>query len=312
MQTRTFAHHLNALIEGVNAAALNEILAKYIGSDQNVGIPDEDKRRFAATIFGIQAYLARIDSVEESLAKALGLTSLFDPAHLAALLTTFQNSPNSGTLRNQHLFLNLFHATGSLLRTNAIVQRELVQPKERVHTAEDSILSLEIVDYDNDGVTLHRLAAICDALVALYAAVDQYLGRRTSPRVAYADSGSNITLGLEGAKDTIDAIGDLFGRAWNALRFRKHDEFERTLESALKGINFLASLKGQQASGAIDAETAAKLEVAVKKQMGELVGAGVMIEETDNTAHYDRRELLTAVRDQKLIGPGREPETPNS
>jgi hypothetical protein len=60
-------------------------------------------------------------------------------------------------------------------------------------------------------------------------------------------------------KETIDAIGDLFGRTWRAIRFRKNDQLERDLDTAMKGIDFMAALRERQEQGVVDDETARKL-----------------------------------------------------
>lgn len=301
MQTRVFAAHVRSIVEGLQLNDLKLLLERIYLSPQNVVIQEADKPAFAKIVFGIQAYLSTLTGDRREIAKNLGLTSLLNPTKLAQLLTAFQSAQNHHSIRQDLLFGDLYHSAQALLRLDSEIQSRLVSESFGESAANYTVLSFEIVDYEGDGIPIARLAAIVRSLDALYSALDQYLGTQSTPRIAYADSGSDINIGVTGLAETISVLSDVFLRAWDALRFRKNTRFERDLDTAIKGIQFLDSIHDGTKKGIVDRETAEQLEASIKIRLNDLISSGVMIEGTPTAETVDKRQVLLQARSQRLL-----------
>jgi hypothetical protein len=64
-------------------------------------------------------------------------------------------------------------------------------------------------------------------------------------------------------------------------------------------------VKREADCGTLDRETAQKLEISTKRAIVNLIGAGAMIDGVPEAEQFDRRAILAAVRDVKLLGPGK-------
>jgi hypothetical protein len=121
--------------------------------------------------------------------------------------------------------------------------------------------------------------------------------------VKYLDSGCKFTIGLEGLKEPIEALGTVLNRFWDKRRFRDQDTFEKDMDALSKGIDFLAKTQEAVQSGAMTAEEAANLKARVLRRANDLIGVGVTLPLEGATAEEERRQLKEK-RSTKLLTAG--------
>jgi hypothetical protein len=305
MQTLTFARALDEAIARLRLREMFELLQKVFSAPGNYTLEEADKAAFADLAFALRAEYDRLGGESNEIVQLLGLDNLMSSKSMGALIAAFQSAPSYGPIVQDSRFRTLYHGLWSTLRLQATIKKLLVAPKLEGVPEGGKLIALVVTDYDGHGVSLVRLSTVLKELSGLYDVLSQALGTENgSPRVQYLDSGSNITIGLEGVSDVVDSLANLFAQAWRALRFREMDSFDRKISSANTGLDFIAGLKARVESGSLDAETASKLEHVAKRHMDHLLGAGVMTEEIEQVTQNDPGTVLLALRDTKLLGPG--------
>ena len=157
-------------------------------------------------------------------------------------------------------------------------------------------------------MTVERFEGILESLRVLYGAIAEYLniGERRAT-IAYTDSGTTFTIGLQGVAEVIQAIGKVFQDAWRGVRFRKNEKVERDWDTVREGLRVVGDIRGRVARGELDTETGTRLEHLIKSQAVQLLEKGVLPATVEAVEEYDRHEVLAAVRKTPLLGPGTQP-----
>jgi hypothetical protein len=180
MQTLVFARALDSAIEELRIAELAELLSTYFAPEGPLHVSAADKNKFAELAFELRGGFARLHADSAEVVADLGLESLLSPSSLGRLITVFHNASQRQNILSEPEFWRLYYASNSTLRLRYAVEKELVAPKfDRVPEGR-SILALEIIDYDERGVSVARLQNALGSLGALYSSVDQLLGRSHS------------------------------------------------------------------------------------------------------------------------------------
>ena len=274
-------------------------------------VPEEQKKMFASLLFESHAgydRLSRIDSPGKILA-GMDVKELYEPVRLARMMNLVSNSAYMEQLRgsNNPEVFDFFETLKAFIRLEKTCKTLL--EKEKIGRVEptDSILEVQLTDYEGRGIEPERLSAAFSALSELQMNVTRLL-RIADHRlmVKYLDSGTDVKIGLEGVKEAIDAVRDLFLQFWDKIRFRDQDTFEKDIEALSKGLEFLEKTKGAVDSGAITAEEAGNLKARVFKGVNDLVGLGVTLPLKGETAAEERRRLIER-RNTKLLTAGEEP-----
>ena len=277
---------------------------------QQHAIPEAQKKAFASLLFESHAgydRLSRIDSPGKILA-GMDLKELYEPVRLARLMNLVSNTAVMEQLRasNSPEIFDFFETLKAFIRLEKTCRTLLEEEKVGRVEPTDSILEVQLTDYEGYGIEPERLSAAFSTLSELQMNVTRLLGV-TDHRlmVKYLDSGSDVKIGLEGVKEAIDAVRDLLLQFWDRVRFRGQDTFEKDIEALSRGLEFLAKTKDAVESGAITAEEAGNLKARVFKGVNELVGLGVTLPLQGETAAEERKRLIER-RSTKLLTAGDE------
>ena len=174
--------------------------------------------------------------------------------------------------------------------------------------SEMAVLVIEIEDYSDEGLEPERLASVLKAFSACYNAVRDSVGTSQSHVVVrWTDSGSNVLFGFEGIATILQEIRTMFGDMFRAVRYWKHDRWERELESAGKNLRFLEDLRASAAKGTISAETAELTQRIVTESMQKLLRNGALAVSIEKDPYPTRREVLEVAREQLLLPPAAQP-----
>ncbi len=271
-------------------------------------VPQDRKKVFASLLFESHAgydRLSRIGSPGKILA-GMDVKELYEPSRLALIMNLVSNIASIEQLRgsNNLEILDFFETLKAFIRLQKTCKTLLEEEKIGEIEPTDSILEVQVTDYECRGIEPERLSAVFSTLAELQMNVTRLL-RIEDHRliVKYLDSGTDVKIGLEGVKDAIDAARDLLLQFWDKIRFRDQDTFEKDIEALSKGLEFLAKTKEAVATGAITAEEAGNLKARVFRGVDDLVGLGVTMPLKGETAEEQRRQLIDR-RNTKLLVAG--------
>lgn len=307
MQTHTYVQQLERIDSGISLQAIADLLGRYFNASSNVAIAQEDKQRFSKLLLDAHAALGVLEEDDRSkaLLDILPLGALAERGTLAGLIAAFQSAANRGNVLNNKDFWHLYYGALTTHRLAASTRSLLVEPAlSEVPEGHDTV-EIEIMDFGQGPIPTKRLIAALSSLEALYSAVSEALGGEPAEaRVAFVDSGTNITVGLEGVGDAIRAVRELFSEAWNAIRFSDHQKLERDWETTAKGIEVLRVIRKGMDDEVLDENDAQRLSHVIRKQLEALVGDGVMLRDVSHSATTDKIKALEAVREGRLLKSG--------
>jgi hypothetical protein len=305
MRTIEFAAAMDSLLENLRFADIARLLEASALNPSNLALTSEQKAVFSALIFDLQtAYsVANEDPEKVAIISALGLDPIFLPQTLGALITQFNNATASSQLSNDRGFLRLYFMLRSALALQAGVKKLLVNPKLEGIPKGDATLDVEIFDYEGTGIELARLVEVVGSVEKLFLAVSEAVtGHRQLAKVKYVDSGTPIIISLQGVEGVINAIRKSFKEIWQLVRDHKNIKLDKNLGSIKEGLSLISDIRSRVANKDLDPETGHRLEHAISSQMTRLIGVGVMVTETEAVQMYDRKAVMTAIRDLRLLG----------
>jgi hypothetical protein len=264
-----------------------------------------DRAELADLLFRFQNGMVSLSAEERRAAEILGLSRVGGPAELANLAVMLGNSSSHAHFAQNPDVIRVRLILDTARETGYDFQQAVVESKLRPTEKGDSLLDVSVLDFDGSGVEAARLCSVLQNLQNLYLSTAEFLNIDVRPlRIAFLDSGSDLRVGIEGFAGVITAMSEIFARTWAALRYRRNDDFERNVSSALKGVELLGAVRREAASGSLDPETAQRLETAVKRSICALIDAGALTEETDRASHTDSRTLLANAREKRLLSSG--------
>jgi hypothetical protein len=252
--------------------------------------------------------LMRTDTTRKIL-EGMQANDLYSAARLNRMMQLVINSPAIGQLRsgaNQQTseVYDFYQTLGAFLKVEKTCRTLLQEEKVGKVEPTDSLLELQLTDYEGKGVEPERLSAMFSILADLQMNIVRLL-RINDDRltVKYLDSGSDFKIGLEGVKDAIDAIRNLIESIWDRVRFRDQDTFEKNMEAVTKGLDFLEKVKHAVETNAVTQEEADNLKTRVFRDVNDLIGLGVTLPMSGEGAAVERKQLIEK-RSTKLLTAG--------
>ena len=316
MQTLTFFGALDAIVRDLRLPELAAILGPYVEplDYRDAVTSSDDRTTFDRLVFDFRGAYELLKKAPETaeLLSAFGLDRLAENENLSEMLAAFRTAGSRSALRGHAAyprFARFFYAATALVNLRDTVSRLLVVPKLEAAGDDLAGLNLEIVDYDDGGVTVERLRGVLDSLQALYDTVAREVEPDGKPlRVGYVDSGSDLMLALIGAPITMRIMGGIFAAAWSEVRHWRANTHDRNIESFRKAIDVLGIVGEHAQTGKLTEEDARRIQTIVIANTFQLIGAGVMMKGVEEEQRFDRRASLAAARDVKQISPGNQPE----
>lgn len=209
-------------------------------------------------------------------------------------------------LPDVHAYFEKFR---SLIRL-ATTCRELLE-KEKVGELKPSegIVRIEIIIYaDEDGISPKRLATFVETVSELHRDVAIVLGVPSdSLTFKYFDSGSDLLVGVKCGKEIAETLSTLLMQVWGKFRFWRYDTFEKRMASISKGLDIIDRIHESVQKGTVTEEEGTILRVKIFHEVDTLIGIGATVP-LGESATLDQKQLLTEMRNTKLLGSGESPE----
>lgn len=311
MQSLDLSRTLNRITEELKVNAIIEAFDKFITrpSGQNFTIEDSQKDEISRLIFHAQ-HSYRILSAEpliHSVFEQYGVHRVLDETVLSRIVSRIRMSGSRDQVisdtRDRLLIEDLYRTMRLVQETAAMIDKLLIAPKF-ANRSEDDVLEIEVTDYGEPEVSIERINAILTAIRKLSDVLDLAFKTDRPLQLAFTDSGTKIVLAFTGAGELVDSIRKLFREFWDAVRFMKHDRFERDMDAVIKGLDTKKVISTQFEDSDLDKATAARLHRGINQRMAELVGAGAMLKDVEVPLFSTKDKLLEHFKSTKLLQSG--------
>lgn len=307
MQTLEFTRALGEIAAGLKVHELIKILAPWLAMDSGTGVSEIDKNQFVSLILESHSGYDRLLKSEgtRKILSGLHLQELYEPTRMRRLLVGVSNSSNTQQIRGSATeFYSFFEALRSIARLEATSKDLLETEKVGEVPASDSLLALQVVDYDGQGIEPSRLIRVTEILTDLHMNLARMLDIHNDKLTfKYFDSGSDIIMAIQAAKAIIEALGPLLLQWWDKRRFQDHETYDKDMDALSKGLDLMTKTQETVTKGVLTDEEAKILKARVFQGIDDLIGLGATLPLRGN-AEVDQRQLLIEKRDVKLLGSG--------
>jgi len=310
MQTLEFTRALQEIVKELKVDELVQLLAPLTIKVANP-IPHDMKNKFSALLFSSNSGYDRLskNEVTRKILNGLGAQEIYEPTRLGSMLTSlFAANTAQDIWRNSDIFMP-FSSFLALLKSFQSIENTCTTllEKEKVGSVEPSqgILELELIEYADDvGISPKRLEIFVASVTELHTDIAIIHGSAADKLTfKYFDSGSGLLVGIQCGKTIIETIGSLLNIWFDRLRFWRYDTFEKKMGAISKGLAVVDLAQQTVDKGAMTQDAAENLKLRIFRQVDTLIGIGATIP-LGEKATIDQRQLLTEMRNTKLLGSG--------
>jgi hypothetical protein len=317
MRTLEFTWSLREIVKELRVQELAALLEQLLTAQANQAVSEPIRNQFSALLFASHAGYEKLKQSADTrrILEQMEVGRFYDPGALSRMiagLSTAQNLQQIQTGAGFAAFNVFLELLRSFKRIEATCTTLLEKEKIGESSSSDGIFQMELIEYaDESGISPQRIEVFLENIVALHTALTRIYGIATDTlKVKYLDSGSNFIWGLECAKPIAEAISTLLTQWWDRLRFWQIDGFERRLDAISKGLKVADEIHQSVEKGIVDQETADNLKVRIFQNVENLLGVGATVP-LPRDATVNQRQLLTEMRNTKLLGTGTPEERPN-
>jgi hypothetical protein len=309
MQTLEFTRDLKEIVDRMRVGELLALIGRWLApvANQQQPLPDADKTLFSDLMFGSYAGYDALTKREgtRKILESLDAKDFYEPNRLRILVSSVSNLGLLSQIRGQPEVHALYEKLKSL-KSLEITCRTILEA-EKVGQIDPSkgIFQLELIQYaDEEGIVPRRLVVFASSIDGLHADVALVLGLPGDTLTfKYFDSGSGLLVGIQCAKDIAGILNTLLTQWWDKVRFWRYDTFEKKMEAISKGLSVVDTVHQAIEKKTITGEAGEILKVKIFKQVDALIGVGATIPLGEG-ATVDQRQLLTELRNTKLLGTG--------
>ncbi len=315
MQTLEFTDALAEIVKALRAEEIVGVIQGWFGvqfaANQPPALPEQSKDTFSELLLSSRSGFDQLSTRPTTgrILAGLGVKDFYEPGRMRQLIIGVSSSPNYALVRalpDVHAYFEKFR---SLIRL-ATTCRELLE-KEKVGELKPSegMVRVEIINYaDEDGISPKRLATFVETISDLHRDVAIVLGVPSdSLTFQYFDSGSDLLVGVKCGKEIAETLNTLLRQVWEKFRFWRYDTFEKRMESISKGLDIVDRIHESVQKGAVTEEEGNILKVKIFQKVDIMIGIGATAP-LGESATLDQKQMLTEMRNTKLLGSGEPPE----
>ena len=310
MQALEFTRALKEIVEELKVKDLIALVTPWLGGT-NAGIPDADKDQFSSYLFdsheGYKRLLRR--PTTRQILEALQIGELYEPGRLRFMLARVTGAGATQNIyADVQVFRQFYTFVGelqSLLKMQLACEGLLEESKIGKINPSEGILELELIEYaDEVGISPKRLEVFVRSIRELHTDLMVIHGIQSDALTfKYFDSGSGTLVGILAGKGIIESLSKLLMEWWDKIRFWRLDDFDRKIETFSKGLTLIETVHQASQNGVITKETGDILKVRILREVNNLTQIGATIP-LGEAATVDERQLLTEMRNTKLLGDG--------
>jgi hypothetical protein len=221
------------------------------------------------------------------------------------LIISVSNAANIAQVRALPEVHAYFEKFRSLIRLAATCRDLLEKEKVGVLKPTEGIVQVELIIYaDEDGISPKRLGTFVETMSDLHRDVAIVLGIASDTLTfKYFDSGSDVLFGIKCTKEIAETLNTLLRQVWDKLRFWKYDTFDKRMESVSKGLDVVDKIHQSVEKRSLTEEEGNILKVKIFQKVDIMIGIGATVP-LGESATVDQKQLLTEMRNTKLLGSG--------
>lgn len=315
MQTLEFTDALTAIVKGLRAEEIVTTIQAWFGTqfpqNQPPALPDPQKDTFSELLLSSRSGFDQLSAQPTTgkILTGLGVKDFYDPGRMRQLIIGVSNAPTVAQVRalpDVHAYFEKFR---SLIRLAATCHELLEKEKVGEIKPTEGIVRIEIINYaDEDGISPKRLSTFVETISDLHGDIAIVLGISSDPLTfSYFDSGSDLLVGVKCGKAIAETLNTLLRQVWDKFRFWRYDTFEKRMASISKGLDVVDRIHESVQKGAVTKEEGDILKVKIFQKVDILIGIGATVP-LGESATLDQKQLLTEMRNTKLLGSGEPPE----
>jgi hypothetical protein len=172
-------------------------------------------------------------------------------------------------------------------------------------TDADELLELQLVSFDETGLTPERLVQFVETVNQLntnFARVLGIAGGRL--RIVYLESGSDDIFGFKSAKEIVLVIKELIFEVWDKVKYSGFERFEKKAEVLGTGLKAMALIDAAVTNNVITQEDGSIIKQHLLNDVQTLIGIGATLPTNQEVVEVDQRKLLMDRRNARLLGEG--------
>jgi hypothetical protein len=319
MKALDFVEGLKEIVDGMEVDQLLALAQRWLaGATHNPPVPnqlhpgqqplsDQDKNLFSELVFKSHAgyfSLLRTETTRKIL-EGLNVKDFYEPSLLRVLVANMSPFSQLGQLRQMPELFSFFEKLKSL-RAVYTTSKNLLE-EEKVGTVDpaNGIVELEIIEYaDEEGVSAKRMTVFVSTVTELHMSLAIVLGTPTDALTfKYLDSGSSFIVALQCLKSIAETLNTLLNQWWDKFRFWRFDTFEKRMAAIEEGLTVADTVRQAIEKGTITQEEGTNLKLRILRGVDNLIGIGATVP-LKESATVDQRQLLTEMRNTKLLGAG--------
>lgn len=283
-------------------------LTTAVGPDKNLG-----KEAFQILLFRArEAYhVLSLDKEVAEVMDSIGFAQAFDHELVARMIHSFHKFGSRNTLRSDlpsasDLFF-LYYRLESLNRFIDGIRKHIFDSRKRGVQPGESTLAFEVMDLNQPGFSFDRLEEILPEIRLLYVELCTIFDvSEKGLRILYLDSGSGLTINIKGDAKIVDSMRRLFISVWDKIRFRKTEDFTRSLEALDSSLDILEKINEKKSRGVINDEDARRMSHLVSAHTLSLFEKGATLREIQKNETISNQALLLNNVQVKYLTSGEE------
>jgi hypothetical protein len=315
MQTLEFTDALTEIVKGLKAEEIVTTIQGWFGMQFAPNTPpalqDQAKDTFSELLLSSRSGFDQLSTrpTTGKIIAGLGVKDFYEPRRIRQLIIGVSGAGNIAQVQASPDVHAYFEKFRSLIRLAATCRDLLEKEKVGELKPSEGILRVEIISYaDEDGIAPKRLATFVETISDLHGDVAIVLGIPSDALTfRYFDSGSDLLVGVKCGREIAETLNTLLRQVWEKFRFWRYDTFEKRMASISKGLDIVDRIHESVQKGAVTEEEGNILKVKIFQKVDVMIGIGATVP-LGESATLDQKQLLTEMRNTKLLGSGEPPD----
>lgn len=294
MQKETFTAAVRDVMIRLRVSEWVALLARHMDQPDALAVTGEEKDVFSGLVFRSRKELEEItqeDGPTHRVITGYGIDEAMAEGVLADLLTRFQGASNSSQIRGFQ-FGQLYYGLREFEKTVGATLELLGDPILAEPPEGFGVLTVEVPS--PEPLPADILVKVVGAVLDIYETLARYVFHtEDEPRIVLLDSGSPLVVGFLLNGEIVDALRKAVFEVLDYLRFWKHRGISQDVDAALSELTLLKELKAAQEDGSLDSDAAARVRLAVTRNLTTLFKARALPKNSPLEALDADRELIS-------------------
>lgn len=313
MQPKKLSDHIGEIVSELRIPDLIRFLIDLPAKDSE--ITDSDSSGFRTSIFVSYDGFVRcmMDQEKRHIIQALKLNEVYQHENISKMVAIIEGSKgitaSSVFKANAELFES-FKMSLKFLESYANTFRIfLTDSRYPSPEKEQRVLDFELITPDDENherknIPISVLISTLRNLEKLYSTIATLHDSPGSLSIGFIESGTEIKISIVGGAKVVKQINQLIVQIWRLFRHREFDDFDRKVDSSLKGIDFIVDIRKKIKSGELTEDEVNKVIQAVWGSSSEIIKAGCLpSEEFEAGGNLTTKQMLSEKMQIRQIAP---------